>query len=71
VTAVNEASHTVQKGEIFGLLDPEGAGKTTIHIRAILSKPTSGKVLANGINVSEKPQLVREEIGIVFSRPKP
>jgi ABC-2 type transport system ATP-binding protein len=32
-------------------------------------KPTSGKVLVSGIDVSEKPQLVREKIGIVFQDP--
>jgi ABC-2 type transport system ATP-binding protein len=70
VTAVNDVSFTVKKGEIFGMLGPNGAGKTTtIHIIATLLKPTSGKVLVSGINVSEKPQLVREKIGIVFQDP--
>jgi ABC-2 type transport system ATP-binding protein len=70
VTAVNDVSFTVKKGEIFGLLGPNGAGKTTtIHIIATLLNPTSGKVLVSGIDVSEKPQLVREKIGIVFQDP--
>jgi ABC-2 type transport system ATP-binding protein len=70
VTAVNDVSFTVKKGEIFGLLGPNGAGKTTtIHIMATFLKPTSGKVLVSGIDVSEKPQLVREKIGIVFQAP--
>ncbi|MGB9827595.1 MAG: ATP-binding cassette domain-containing protein [Thermosphaera sp.] len=70
VIAVNDVSFVVNRGEIFGLLGPNGAGKTTtIHVIATLLKPTSGRVLVDGINVSEKPQLVRKKIGIVFQDP--
>jgi ABC-2 type transport system ATP-binding protein len=55
VTTINDASLSAKKGKIFGLPGSNGAGKTTtIHIIATLLKPTSGKVLASDIDVSEK-----------------
>jgi len=70
VTAVDGVSFTVRRGEIFGLLGPNGAGKTTtIHIIATLLKPTSGRILVDGIDVVEKSSEVRKRIGIVFQDP--
>lgn len=44
VTAVDDVSFSVEKGEIFGFLGPNGAGKsTTIMILTTLLKPTSGQ----------------------------
>ncbi len=50
LTAVNNVSYTVEKGEFFALLGPNGAGKTTI-VRMLLgfSSPTSGTMTINGI----------------------
>ena len=63
VTAVNNVSFTVKKGEIFGSLGPNRASKTTIiHIKTTLLKPTTGKVVVSDIVVSEKPQLGRERL---------
>ncbi len=70
VTAVDGISFTIKKGEIFALLGPNGAGKTTtIHIIATLLKPTSGKVIVGGHDVTKEPDKVREVIGIVFQDP--
>ena len=45
-TAVDDLSLVVEYGEIFGLLGPNGSGKTTtINIVSGLSKPTSGQVM--------------------------
>ncbi len=66
VTAVDDVSFSVEKGEIFGFLGPNGAGKsTTIMILTTLLKPTSGQALISGNNVMTDPKKVRENIGYV------
>jgi len=67
LTAVDNISFSVQKGEIFGFLGPNGAGKsTTISILATLLKSDSGKALVNGFDVNTKRNEVRKSIGLVF-----
>ncbi len=54
----------VYKGEIFGFLGANGAGKTTaIKILCGLSKPTSGTVMVAGVNVNKHPEAVKKRIG--------
>ena len=66
VTAVDDVSFSVEKGEIFGFLGPNGAGKsTTIMILTTLLKPTSGQALISGIDVMKNAKKVRENIGYV------
>ena len=53
--AVKDISFKVNKNEIIGILGPNGCGKTTtIGMILGLLKPTSGKVLINGINIEKK-----------------
>ena len=53
--AVKDISFKVKKNEIVGILGPNGCGKTTtIGMILGLLKPTSGKVLINGINIEKK-----------------
>lgn len=64
--AVNDVSFSVESGEIFGFLGPNGAGKsTTMMILTTLLKPTSGKTLISGFDVTSDPKKVRENIGYV------
>ena len=51
-TAVDHISFTVEKGEIFGFLGANGAGKTTaMRMLCGLSKPTSGKGTVAGFDI--------------------
>lgn len=65
--AVNELSLDIPQGQFFGLLGPNGSGKTTsIHMLSTLIKPTSGSIFIDGIDVKKSPQTVRQNIGLVF-----
>ncbi len=59
----------VERGEIFGLLGPNGAGKTTtIGVITTRVKPTGGRVLVNGLDVTEDPVSVKRRLAVVPQR---
>ncbi|HUW94105.1 MAG TPA: ABC transporter ATP-binding protein [Bacteroidales bacterium] len=59
----------VRKGEIFGFLGANGAGKTTaIRILCGLSRPTSGKVTVAGIDAARNPEEIKKHIGYMSQR---
>lgn len=62
--AVNDVSFSIPTGQIVGLLGPNGAGKTTTMrmITGFLS-PSEGKILIDGIDVSENPVETKKKIG--------
>lgn len=63
-TAVNDVSFTVQRGEIFGFLGPNGSGKTTvIKLLTGLLPLTAGEATVLDIDVRKDPEGVRENIG--------
>jgi ABC-2 type transport system ATP-binding protein len=65
-TAVDHLSLTVQQGEIFGLLGPNGSGKTTtINMVSGLSKPTSGTVKVMGYDIRHHVRRVHQLLGAV------
>ncbi|APV45458.1 ABC-2 type transport system ATP-binding protein [Dehalogenimonas formicexedens] len=67
LTAVDNISFDVKKGEVFGFLGPNGAGKTTtINMLCTLLRPTSGKATVAGYDVDSQMDLVRASIGLVF-----
>ena len=70
-TAVNNVSFEIKKGEIYGLIGQNGAGKTTI-IRIItgLCKPTSGTVYICGQNVQTHFQKAIINVGAIIENPE-
>lgn len=70
LTAVDNISFSVAKGDIFGFLGPNGAGKTTtINMLTTLLKPTAGKALVHGFDVQHDKDKVRASIGLIFQDP--
>jgi len=69
VTAVDNVSYTIEKGEYFALLGPNGAGKTTI-VRMLLDfiQPTAGSITIDGIPVSDPES--RKHIGYLAEQHK-
>jgi len=66
VTALDHLCLSVAQGEIYGFLGPNGAGKTTtIRILSTLTRPTSGSVAVNGVDVLRDPVRAKHQIGIV------
>lgn len=64
--AVNGISLTINKGEIFGLLGTNGAGKTTIFSMLCgLFSPTSGNIFINGLSVRTQIPEIKKHIGVV------
>jgi ABC-2 type transport system ATP-binding protein len=67
--AVNDVSFDVRRGEIFGFLGSNGAGKsTTIRMLCGLLRPTSGTAHVDGVNVSANPEAVKARIGYMSQR---
>ena len=67
LTAVDDISFDVRKGEIFAFLGPNGAGKsTTIKMLTTLLTPNSGKILIDSHNPVTDQDAVRHSFGIVF-----
>lgn len=64
LTAVDSLSLEIEKGQVYGFVGPNGAGKTTaMKITAGLLRPTSGKVLIDGINIKQNPGAAKRKIG--------
>jgi ABC-2 type transport system ATP-binding protein len=68
-TAVNNITFEVGRGEIFGFLGANGAGKTTAMKMLIgLSAPTSGEASVAGFSVSKQPEQVKKNIGYMSQK---
>jgi len=66
LSAINDISFTVSKGEVFALLGPNGAGKTTtVEIIDTIRIPTSGKVTLLGMDITKKKHDVVRRIGVL------
>jgi ABC-2 type transport system ATP-binding protein len=70
IKAVDDISFDVRAGEIFAFLGPNGAGKsTTISMMTTMLRPTSGKLILNGHDVTKERDSARKSFGIVFQDP--
>ena len=67
--AVDDISFTVKKGEIFGFLGANGAGKTTaMHMLTGLNQPTSGTGTVAGYNISTQHEQIKRHIGYMSQK---
>jgi ABC-2 type transport system ATP-binding protein len=70
IKAVDDISFEVKAGEIFAFLGPNGAGKsTTISMLTTMLRPTAGKLMLNGHDVTREQDSARKSFGIVFQDP--
>jgi ABC-2 type transport system ATP-binding protein len=69
VEAVRDVSFTVRPGEVFGLVGPDGAGKTTtLRILCGLLDAEAGEARVAGLLVGEHPDAVKDSIGYMAQR---
>src|SRR5580704_761742 len=67
--AVDQLNVEVTKGEIFGLVGPDGAGKTTtLRLLCGLIDPTEGEAWVAGHNVARELDAVKDQIGYMAQR---
>lgn len=67
--AVNDISFKVKRGEIFGFLGANGAGKTTaMRILTGLNQPTSGKGMVAGYDVATEYEQIKQHIGYMSQK---
>ena len=74
VQILHSLSFTVEQGEVFGVIGPNGSGKTTM-LNALLGeiKPSAGTILFDGVDITKKPANERCKMGLgrTFQIPKP
>jgi len=64
LVAVDQLNLSVQRGEVFGLLGPDGAGKTTtIRMLCAIMNPTEGRAEVAGFDTVKKPEEIKKRIG--------
>jgi ABC-2 type transport system ATP-binding protein len=70
LTALDKLSFRVEPGEIFGLLGPNGSGKTTtVRVLSCLISPSEGSASVAGIDIAKEPLRVREAVGVLTENP--
>ncbi len=69
VTALDDVSFSVNKGEVFGLIGPDGAGKTTMfRLLCTLLKPDQGTATVDGFDVISQMKDIRHRVGYMPGR---
>src|SRR3970282_1655784 len=64
VVAVDDLNLTIPSGEVYGLLGPNGSGKTTTILMLLgLTEPTAGQVRVLGNDPSRNPLAVKRQVG--------
>src|SRR4026208_2354957 len=70
IHAVNDLTFTVEKGEVYGFLGQNGAGKsTTIRMLLTLIEPTSGEIEIFGLNLKRHRREVLKKVGAIIEKP--
>jgi len=68
-TAVDELTLTVAEGEIFGLVGPDGAGKTTtMRLLTSIMDPSGGEARVAGYHIVHEAERIKENIGYMSQR---
>src|SRR6266540_7489891 len=69
LTAVDHLDLEIAPGEIFGLVGPDGAGKTTtLRLLCGLMNPSEGRALVAGFDVQKDPDAIKDRIGYMAQR---
>ncbi len=69
VVAVNKLNLEISKGELFGLVGPDGAGKTTtMRLLSAIMDPTSGDARVAGYSILTEGERIKERIGYMSQR---
>ncbi len=68
-TAVNNLNLEIRKGELYGLVGPDGAGKSTcMRLLAAIMNPTSGEAWVAGHSIQSQGEWIKEKIGYMSQR---
>ena len=69
---INDISFTIPDGKLIVITGPNGGGKSTLaRLIAGLEKPTSGKIIFNGVEIQDKTITERANMGIGFAFQQP
>lgn len=69
LTAVDHLAFEVKRGELFGLVGPDGAGKTTtLRMLAGVMRPSEGDAFIDGVSVAHRPETVKHHIAYMSQR---
>ena len=69
VTAVDDLTLAIARGELFGLVGPDGAGKTTtLRMLAGILRPSAGDAVVAGHSVRQKPERIKSRIAYMSQR---
>ena len=69
IVAVDDVSFSVEKGELFGLIGPDGAGKTSIfRMLTTLLLPDGGSASVNGFDIVKDYKEIRKKVGYMPGR---
>jgi ABC-2 type transport system ATP-binding protein len=69
LTAVDDLTFAVRRGELFGLVGPDGAGKTTtLRMLAGVLRPTAGDALVAGASVAREPEAAKQHLAYMSQR---
>jgi len=70
ISAVNGLSFSVEKGEVYGFLGQNGAGKsTTIRMLLTLIQPTGGTIEILGLNLQKHRREILQQVGAIIEKP--